>query len=627
MSQCPDSEVIYGTTPLENDWYQVHPRLYLSAAKLEALRLRLGDEPYAGFFKRLQECAGRKEMPHAALAFLLTDDRTHLDHAITWIGGQLDGTGRAGWDATHTVAILYDWLHHHLPEELLARMRAYLTEVGQECNRQFAMNEVYGAGVYGWNISMHGFMKSAVPAFALYGDVPGLAPWVRSVMEKIRVITHALGPDGASPEGINYGGGFSEFYLYVAALVRDLGGWDPLALSPHFRNFAAFHLFSLLPAKAIRSGRTHLCFGDGAQWFWCGPDFMLRLLAGAYGDPVAQKAADLTTGADISAAGGTFFNLLWHDSAVKPAASVESLGLTHHFEDKGLVMMRSGWDGDESVAGILCGPPGGWHALAHYPQCVGGGHMTPSAGGFQIFAHGEPLLYAAEYAFKQTDFHNAALVNGQSQLGSGGDWFECTEYRRTKRGPRVLSVREQDSATVVSCEVAPAYPDGLGIRRYDRHFIYLRPDVWVVVDDFSTRKPSTFDILFHAHDAPHAADRTFTPCGEHMWETGGEKGRMRLTCLTPVMQGVAELQSVWGTGKKDDGVHPNHQEGLLRLRNAAAARTLTSVVVMEAFAAGRAPTASATWDGRELVVKQGAQAWSLVRRGRGFRAAHVQCPA
>ena len=55
MSKCPDNEVIYGTTPLENDWYQVHPRLYLTSAKVTALKLCLGEEPYASFLKRLLE--------------------------------------------------------------------------------------------------------------------------------------------------------------------------------------------------------------------------------------------------------------------------------------------------------------------------------------------------------------------------------------------------------------------------------------------------------------------------------------------------------------------------------------------------------------------------------------------
>lgn len=624
MNTCPENEVIYGTTPLENEWYQVHPRMYLDDAKRIALKARLREEPYASFLKRLRECADQKSMPHAGLAFLLTDNRAYLDHAVAWILGQLDGTNKAQWDATHTEAILYDWLYHHLPTDLLERMRARLLTQGRESYRQYAMHEIYEAGVYGWNIAMHGFLKVGVPAFALYGDVPGLAPWVRFTMEKMRTITHALGPDGVSPEGINYGGFFAECYLYVAALIRDLGGWDPLLLSPHFRHFAEFQLFSLLPAKSIRNGSTHMGFGDGAQGNWCGPDFMLRLAASAYGDSLAQKAADITMHPDVSAAGGTFFNLLWYDPAVPAADSVESAGLTHHFEDKGLVMMRSGWTGEESVAGILCGPPGGWHALKQYPQCVGGGHMTPAAGGFQIFAHGDRLLYGAEYVFKQTAFYNAALVNGEGQLGSGGDWFECTEFRRLKRGPKVMSVRENEGVTAVSCDITPAYPDRLGVKRHARHFLYIRPDIWVLVDEFATRKKAVFDILFHAYGEPATVDRPFTRCGHGAWETGGATGRMRVTCLTPVMQGAYEVQNIWKTGMNDDGTHPGYSMCLLRFRNDDPARRLTSVVVMEAFPAGAAATASASWDGRVLTVVQGTRSWTVKRVRRGFRVADTK---
>jgi hypothetical protein len=614
MPACPDEDIINGVTPLENEGWGVHPRLYLNRAKIESLKARLDQAPWSGYFARLLACAADGRVPHAPLAWLLTGDRVHLDRSLATMAAMVDGTKRGKWAEWHNLAMAYDWLYHDLPEDLRNRTRDCLDREGRAYYQKLALHEVYDAGTYGWNIALHSFLEAALPAFAVYGDVPGTAPWLRFVLEKTRVLTAALGPDGVSPEGICYGGFFTDSYIRVASLVRDLLGWDPFAGNAHMRNLPLFYLYSSLPQKSLSGGQVHLHFGDSVRWNWYGPDYFLRYLAGVYRDPVAQYTAGRLSDEAVAAADGTYFNLLWHDPAV-PAELPADQPAAHHFEDKGLVVLRSGWDGGESAFGFLCGPHAGHHALANYPQCIGGGHMAPAAGTFQLFAHGDWLINHGAYSKKFTAYHNTVLVNGAGQTGEGGEWFECRQMRLEKRGPSIYRFETGADYALISADVAPAYPAESGLTRFNRHVIAAGKDVWVIVDDLAAAKPARFDVLFHAWEKEFQADRPFAAAGERAWETGGSRGRLRITLLGPEKGlGTAEEQPQLGIG-----AHQDRSMCLLRLGLPAPAKRALFVTLLEAFPAGGSPRIKAEWDGRLLTLTGPEKTWRFGLSGSRVR--------
>ncbi len=614
MPECPPDDIINGVTPLENKGWGVHPRLYLDAAKIEELKSRLADPPWSLFFKRLLIGVKNNRLPHTALAWLLTGDRTYRDLALSQTDALVRGDVNDKWESLHILAMAYDWLYHDLSEPQRTAIREKLDREARAHYHQLALHEVYAAGTYGWNIALHTFLQAAVPAIALYGDVPNTAPWLRFVLEKTRVITAALGPDGVSPEGICYGGFFTDCYLRIASLVRDHLGWDPFAENPHMRNLPLFYLYSRLPADHCRGGNVHLHFGDSLRWPWNGPDFMLRYLAGRYQDPVAQAAAESLSSEAISVNEGACFNLLWHDPAV-PAVLPPDLPTRHHFEDKGLVVMRSDWRGDESVFGFLCGPHAGRHALTRYPQCIGGGHMAPAAGTFQLFAHGDWLINDGAYSKKFTAYHNTLLVNGAGQTGEGGEWFECRELRQEKRGPAIRTFTSGAGYALVSADVAPAYSPAAGLTRYLRHVVAVDPDCWVILDDVAAAAPATFEILFHSWGQEFQTDRPFLPAGDRAWETGGDRGRLRVTSLAPsAWSGGAAIQHQLGIG-----AHRDRDMCMLRLATAAPVRRAIFVTLLEAFPAGGAAGARATWGGKTLELVVRGKTWRFVRTGARLR--------
>jgi len=606
MGECPERDVIYGVTLLETHFWGVHPRLYVREEQIPELRERITRAPWSTYWQRLLPLAEEGRLPEAALAWLLTSEARYRETALRRLGEMAEGQKQGShWEQWDTVAIAYDWLCPVLPEALRQRVQEVLNGRARAIYRQMALHEIYWAGVYVNNISMHTVLQAALPALALYGDVGDTAPWVRWVLDRIRAVTAALGPDGVSAEGISYGGFFNSTYMSVAVAVRDLLGWDPLADNAYLKNLPLFYLYSLVPRPHLHPRQRHLHFGDSVRYPWYSPSPILHYLAAAYRDPVTQWVGDLETRADLAHPTTALWDFLWHDPSVA-ATPPDRLPPDRHFEDRGLVYIRSDWAGDESVLGFLCGAHAGRHALERYPQCVAGGHMSPAAGNLQLFAHGDWLLNHGAYARKWSAYHNVLLVDGRGQTGEGGEWFECTRLRREKRAPRILRFRSEADWAMVSADVTAAYDPEVGLRRWRRHLLALRPDVWIVADEMAADHPARFEILYHAWGEEFQTDRPFEARGTESWETGGCRGRLWVRLVTSgEVEGSAEIQAQNGIGP-----HRDREMNLLRFFNSRPQRRLWCVVLLEAFPAGGAPRVrGARWEGREVVIEGVGARW------------------
>ncbi len=606
MSECPDRDIVYGVTPLELRFWGVHPRLYIREETIPELKERIGRAPWSAYWERMLPLAEKGRLPEAAFAWKLTGDRQYLERAVKSLEKMAGGdTQGSHWEQWHTVAIGYDWLYADLPDPLRRKVRKVLEENGRAIYRELALHETYWAGCYVNNIAMYTFLQAALPGLALYGDVEGTASWVRWILDKMRVVTAALGPDGVSAEGISYGSFFLTSFMNVAVPVRELLGWNPFEDNLYMRNLYRFYLYSHIPHRHFQARQVHLHFGDSVRWHWYGPSPSLHYLAAAYREPHAQWIANLEAGPEISPPESALFDFLWHDPSV-PEEFPDRLCPDGYFEDKGLVYLRSGWEGEGSVMGFLCGAHAGWHALEHYPQCIAGGHMSPAAGNLQLFAHGDWLLNHGAYARKWSAYHNVALIDGKGQTGEGGEWFECRRLRLEKRGPRIRRFESHAEWAAVSAEIAPAYDPELGLRRWNRHLLMIRPDVWIIADDLEADHSARFDILFHSWGEEFETDRPFDSKGVGAWETGGKRGQLRITLLSQEgVEGVAEIQFQHGIG-----AHRDRSMNLLRFSNPQPSPRLECRVLLEAFPAGAAPrVTSARWEGGEATIEIGGRRW------------------
>jgi hypothetical protein len=607
MTTIAETDIINSATPLEMRFAGVHPRLYASAEEIDALRGKCAREPWAGFLQRVRaraDAAVRRGRPapgagddlrgvgcgtvHLAVACRLTGEPQYLA-AIREVLAEM--AAREDWTASlqyghwaHGAALAYDWLYEELGDELRDAVRGALHRHTERVFRSWGNYENAYPTTYAWNHSavVHGGLLAA--SCALWGDVEGPGRWLRMGLEKLRLMTDALGEDGASAEGLAYGQYHADFLLKSMWLGEQLLGLDTLTDSAFFRNFPYYLLYNMLPRPGWSPNSTFLYLSDTNGAHWYGPDSHLRLVARRYRDGHAQWLADETARAGVNGESSCFLNLLWYDETVAPEPPDE-LPTLRHFTDKDLVLLRNGWDDDAAVAALKCGPSNGHHASRRYRNNVGGGHMHPDAGHMVLHAGGDWLLIDDGYTKKFTAYQNTVLVNGIGQLGEGATWFEDLEFRRGHPEGRILRAEAGETLDYVIADAAPPYQPEARLRKFLRHLLYLKPDVWVLVDELEAEEPSTFEQRFHA-------PRPFIPAGESSWAMTADRGALRLTALgsTPC-QGrpfVDQLKGAHG------GHHPDYPLDALAVANTAPLRRAVFVTLLHAHPAGEEPHVSAT---------------------------------
>jgi hypothetical protein len=606
MSSLYETDIINSATPLETQLAGVHPRLYTTDAGIAAVRAKLKQEPWASFLRRIEAMArGTAQrdvalgftgdvrgvgcgLAHLAAAYRMTDNTAYLDSARAHLAAMADVE-----DWTHSLiyghwahgfAVAYDWLYHELNEDLRETVRRTLLQRTELVYQHWCdFSDAYPTG-YAWNhmAVVHGGMMAA--GCALWGDIEGVGKVLRLTTEKLRLMAGALGVDGASAEGLAYGQYHNAFLFQSLTLARDLLGEDFISDTAFLRNYPQFMLHSTLPRGAWTPGGAFMILGDNNGHHWYGPDTQLRFAARHFKDGQAQWLADTAAAADICADSQCFLNLIWHDESVTPLPPDGSPTL-HHCADKDIVFMRDSWESQSNTMALKCGPNSGHHARG-YRQNIGGGHMHPDAGHVILHGAGDWLLVDDGYTQKFTSYQNTVLVNGIGQTGEGGEWFEDLEMRRGKPEGRILLAQPGADIDIAIGDAAPAYRPEARLRRFLRHLLYLKPDVWVLVDELDAEEASTFELRFHT-------PRACIQAGDAAWAMRMDKGALRLHYFaTTPATARAFVDPIQGVGAN----HPSYDLDTLAITNATPQRSAVFLTVLHAHPAATEPSVSAQFD-------------------------------
>jgi hypothetical protein len=590
-----------------------HPRLYLTAEDFLALRQKVAAEPYAGLLAEILAVAesgvrngppayqgdGDPEqlwqrpvgnmMPHLCLSYRLTGDARFLAAAKdfmlasaaypTWGLGTIDGTDLATGHQLYGMALCYDWLYDDLDAGTRQTVRDCLLRRGQFMFEQLLTQQVWWEDSYLQNhqwVDMGGLSAAGLALFGGPEDVDG---WILLPLEKYRRVMQSLGPDGASHEGLPYWSYGLEYLLKFMVLARQLLGEDFFAGNAWFENTAYFRLYGMLPQNAWQRSNSLMTFADGPRYDWYGPEYMLRRLASEYRDGHAQWLADALDQANVCGSDARFLNLLWMDPSVAPVPPAD-LPTFRHFEDMGIVFLRSGWGGDEALFAFKCGPHIGRHAVERYSYDPGGGHVHPDAGSFLLFANGDWLIVDDGYTFKTTAFQNTALVNGIGQEGEGSAWFQGSILCAEDRGARITRADFGDGEHYLIGDATAAYRHEAGLSEFLRHVLYLAPSTWIIVDELTAGAPSQFELYFHA-------DFPFESAGANSYRVQGTRGALTMTFLAPENAAKeAFLQQLIGTDSNPKGEIP-----ALKVFNREPALRALFLSVLEAHPSGSPPQA------------------------------------
>jgi hypothetical protein len=198
-----------------------------------------------------------------------------------------------------------------------------------------------------------------------------------------------------------------------------------------------------------------------------------------------------------------FWSLVWYDANLKPFP-IERQSAWHYFPDHDVFYCRSDWSKDATAFAFKCGPPEGHNTkslLEQFPDWrLSSGHAHPDANSFIIFARGEYLTGDTGYAgVPMTEHHNTLLVNGKGQgkEGAGHDAFAEVPYELLNR-IKISEVKVEQNQVLVRGDATAAYEPEVGLKKFEREFVYRAGAGFTVSDLVETTRPAVPTFLLHA---------------------------------------------------------------------------------------------------------------------------------
>jgi len=536
------------TVKIRPELVGVHPRIILDPAGLEALRQKVKTPAMQGFYKNFLAGADAivaeappvnppntedpfrgfgEVVPVVALAYLLTNDQKYLDSAHAWINAIVHYPSWAGDEdlaAGHIcfgLGVAYDWLYASLsPDDRSAietSLRTHARLMLQKSVRTAASGEFWGSAYF----QNHSWINNggiAIAGMALYDTNPTeMQDWLNWTRSSFQITYKNFGLDGGNPEGAGYARyGNDRMLLYIESL-RSFSGED-LRDMAYLKGATQFQIDNVMP-----DGHSVITFTD---WAPAAHDLSteptLFWAAAYFHDGSAEwfrerrRKALKVTDDDIGHERVISpFSLIWMDPTVQPQEP-DSKYLAHVYPDLGLAYFRTSWTDDASVVGFFCGPPGGQHVITNAITYKVGtssfGHYHPAANSFIFWGDRNWIIGAPDgYThFKATHNENVWQVNDKGQRGEA-EWFAAQSYLGVASQAHLANFQNNDQASYVVGEAAPAYDPACNLTSFLRHLVFVKGDkpYIVVYDKLTASAPAVWTAYFHAFEAFQLSDDSF----------------------------------------------------------------------------------------------------------------------
>ena len=590
----------------------VHPRVFVTRSELDALRERTRTTHRADWLKATRNIVALKSAPppvpgpqerrsqndvafaiaEVSLAYAIDKKPEYLTAAKAWTLAAIDyepwgytynkpNTDLAAGHLLYALGWAYDLLYDDFTAAERARIRASLERhagivydaFAPRPKRQFTFTQ------------NHTFIPTsglAVTALALMGESKDAEKWAALARAHHVRAGQLLSPDGYYYEGFEY------WIFSTPWLVHFLDAWEhstgeSLWDREVFRNWKTYLAHTLLP-----DGQNVFDFGDiwegaltraktGAEYPRVYPGGTLQSnfnvmyrVAARLDDPQAQAVAERYASFGHSNL-EEFWTLLWRDPSIKPA-SMNSIPLSHAFQDSGVVYTRTSWAANATAIAFKAGPPEGHRVAALLPKFpewrLDSGHAHPDAGSFIVWANGSYVTGDTGYAgLPSARNHNTMTFGGVGQgVESQHDVWRAVPYRALD-GIRIREATVTGNAVRIVADLAAAYPDTAGVSTFTRTFTWDGGSKITVADSVALKSARTAEWLLQS-------DTALTNSGND---------RLRISFASPagvaITTGVATVKSPGPPGSIEKG--PEEQRGYVLKASAPAALTHAFDVTLE----------------------------------------------
>jgi hypothetical protein len=528
----------------------VHPRVFVTKAEIDALRQRArtthkdqwqkviaslpamkGDPPRPpGPQERRSQNDVSFAIAGVSLAATVDQSPAYLAAAKKWTLAAIDyepwgytfdkpNTDLAAGHLLYAIGWAYDLLYHDFTPAERTRIKASLERhaglvydaFAPARNKRFTFTQ------------NHNFIPTsglAVTALALLGESPDAPKWAALARAHHHRAGQLLSPDGYYYEGM-------EYWIFSAPwLVHFLDAWEhstgeSLWNREIFKSWKFYLAHVLLP-----DGQSVFDFGD----IWEGPltrakgggeygrvypggalqsnfNVMYRVAA-RLGDAQAQAVTERYARFGHSNL-EEYWTLIWRDPA-QPSAAFATMPLSHHFEDSGVVFVRTSWDADATAFAFKCGPPEGHRVATLLPRIaewrLSSGHAHPDANSFILWAGGRYLTGDTGYAGLPSSRHHNTITAGGFGQGVEGkhDVWSAIDYR-TLDATRIVEASIDPSTVRLVGDAASSYDPKAGVKRFTRTFTFEAPYRFTVSDVVETAAPQAVEWFLHS-DTPISKD-------------------------------------------------------------------------------------------------------------------------
>jgi hypothetical protein len=538
---------------LKPELASVHPRVFVTAAGLDVLRVRARTthrEEWQRVLASLPAFAGEPPPPpgpqarrsqnsvaHAiagvSLAWAVERRPDLLAAAKKWT---LAAAAYEPWGYTYNkpnvdlaaghllyaIGWAYDLLYHELSAEERAAIRASLERHAALVNDHFTPGPKRQRFEFTQN---HDFIPTAglgIAALALMGESKDAERWAATAYAHQHRANQLLSPDGYYYEGIEYWIFSAPWLVHFADAWLHATGESLFELGP-YRKWKTYVAHVLAP-----NGQDAFDFGDA----WEGPltrerrgEESARVYPGGtlqsnanllYGvaarlrDPETQAIAERCRGFGHTSL-EEHWTLLWRDPGLA-AAPIGQLPLHHVFVDSGVVFSRTSWEKDALAFALKAGPPEGHRStqlLASVPEWrQSTGHSHPDAGSFIVWSGDRLIVGDTGYAgLPMARHHNTVVVGGFGQgLEREHDAWEGMD-RAALGGIRLEEAAIGPTSARIVAELAAVYPPAAKVSQFRRELSFEAPASFRVRDRIETGEPRTLEWFLHA-DRPFSVSGT-----------------------------------------------------------------------------------------------------------------------
>jgi hypothetical protein len=538
-------------------------------------------------------------MPALGLAYRMTGDRRYVEAAEKWLRAMLAvnewsgsaNLGRSCW--VLGAALLYDWLHDVMNQDLRAAVRKRL-----EAEGEILMKD----GPFYWRLlSNHCLIETSAlgaAGLALQGDSDAAGRFVRRARERTDLIIEHAPLDGAWSEGVQYWEYGLTYFLRFLEALKTSGTADYYPRYDWLKKTGYFRIYFSLPGPPGNAINFGDCCDERREHRWYAA-FLLYQAAAVYRNGHYQDF-----GNSIRTPGPykfSWMDFIAYDPTLAPV-DYRRVPPNQHLEDSGYVIMRTSWRDDATIIGFRCGPAPGHrnqkHPLRLERNGFGPGHQHPDINSFSLFAYGQRLAIDPGYAHpKWTADHNTVLVNGRGQAGEGGSYLDYMAFENRDPFPAILRADSSPDYDYVIGDAGNIYVDEAGLAHFRRHLLFLKPDIVVIADDLAGKEPSRFEWLLNGL---HSIART----GKDEFEI--REGGVRLW-VRPILPGSYEADI------RERPYRASNVDGKLTTLNLGvqSVQVTRFLVVLAALKDATVPAPQVTWSPGNLAIRHLGRSWNV----------------